>query len=144
MEFRRVLFRSKNGELVFLHQMQAGPADRSYGVHVAKLAGLPESLLKNAAQILERLENEGQQLPASVSKPEEQPALSSEQKESTAENNDVSPDQQLSLFGDSEPAVDPVGEKVVSELKNANLMAMTPMEVMNAVYKWQGRLNKKK
>ncbi|WP_405076568.1 DNA mismatch repair protein MutS [Ligilactobacillus acidipiscis] len=134
----------KNGELVFLHQMQAGPADRSYGVHVAKLAGLPESLLKNAAQILERLENEGQQLPASVSKPEEQPALSSEQKESTAENNDVSPDQQLSLFGDSEPAVDPVGEKVVSELKNANLMAMTPMEVMNAVYKWQGRLNKKK
>ena len=35
----------KDGELVFLHKMQAGPADRSYGVHVAKLAGMPASLL---------------------------------------------------------------------------------------------------
>src|SRR5699024_2077656 len=35
----------KDGELVFLHKIQAGPADRSYGVHVAKLAGLPASLL---------------------------------------------------------------------------------------------------
>ncbi len=33
----------KDGELVFLHQMQDGPADKSYGIHVAKLAGLPDS-----------------------------------------------------------------------------------------------------
>ena len=35
----------KDGELVFLHKMQAGPADRSYGVHVAKLAGMPAKFI---------------------------------------------------------------------------------------------------
>ena len=42
----------KNGELVFLHKVSAGPADKSYGIHVAKLAGMPEDLLKRADQIL--------------------------------------------------------------------------------------------
>ncbi len=42
--------------LVFLHDVQPGPADRSYGVHVAKLAGLPRPAVKRAAQVLKRLE----------------------------------------------------------------------------------------
>ncbi len=51
----------KDGELVFLHQMQNGPADKSYGIHVAKLAGLPDSLLTRADQILTRLETKDDQ-----------------------------------------------------------------------------------
>jgi len=43
-------------ELVFLHEVQAGPADRSYGVQVAKLAGLPARAVKRASDVLKRLE----------------------------------------------------------------------------------------
>ena len=45
-------------EVVFLHKIGTGPADRSYGIHVAALAGLPASLIARAGQILSGLENE--------------------------------------------------------------------------------------
>lgn len=46
-----------NNELIFLHKVINGAADRSYGVHVAKIAGLPNLAVKRARQILEKLEN---------------------------------------------------------------------------------------
>ncbi|WP_034792720.1 DNA mismatch repair protein MutS [Hyphomonas beringensis] len=45
-------------DLVFLHEVQSGPADKSYGVQVARLAGLPKKAVKRAAQILKQLEAE--------------------------------------------------------------------------------------
>ncbi len=45
------------GNIVFLHEVQAGAADRSYGIHVAKLAGLPPAVLSRAEDVLHRLEN---------------------------------------------------------------------------------------
>ncbi|RAX29333.1 UNVERIFIED_CONTAM: hypothetical protein DQE83_28140, partial [Escherichia coli] len=47
----------KDGEVVFLHKMMDVPADKSYGIHVAKIAGLPANLLERAADILHTLEN---------------------------------------------------------------------------------------
>ncbi|MFA7646166.1 MAG: DNA mismatch repair protein MutS [Phenylobacterium sp.] len=47
-----------NGELIFLHEAGPGPADRSYGVQVAKLAGVPAPVVSRARQVLERLERE--------------------------------------------------------------------------------------
>jgi DNA mismatch repair protein MutS len=44
------------GDVVFLHEVAAGTADRSYGIHVARLAGLPERVLRRAAAVLKRLE----------------------------------------------------------------------------------------
>ncbi len=44
------------GEVVFLHEVAKGAADRSYGIHVARLAGLPEPVLKRAAEVLHTLE----------------------------------------------------------------------------------------
>jgi DNA mismatch repair protein MutS len=44
------------GDLVFLHEVQAGPADRSYGVQVAKLAGMPAAAVKRAESVLKKLE----------------------------------------------------------------------------------------
>jgi DNA mismatch repair protein MutS len=44
------------GEVVFLHEVAAGTADRSYGIHVARLAGLPEAVLHRAEAVLKRLE----------------------------------------------------------------------------------------
>ncbi len=48
-----------NGDLVFLHEAVAGPADKSYGVQVAKLAGVPVSVVARARQVLDRLEQDG-------------------------------------------------------------------------------------
>lgn len=149
----------KNGELVFLHKMQMGPADRSYGVHVAKLAGLPESLLQNASQILEKLEQEGQSLAVSsnderlqIKEQIETLETSDDQVATTemptireaAQTSGFNNDEQLSLFGEEESHLSKAQTKVLSELKNTNLMSLTPMDVMNIVYKWQGRLNKGK
>jgi DNA mismatch repair protein MutS len=49
--------REWKGSIVFLHQVVAGSADRSYGVHVARLAGLPTSVLHRAEQILDELQS---------------------------------------------------------------------------------------
>ena len=50
--------REWNGDLVFLHEARSGAADRSYGVQVAKLAGVPASVVGRAREVLERLEGE--------------------------------------------------------------------------------------
>ncbi|MDQ2860654.1 MAG: DNA mismatch repair protein MutS, partial [Pseudomonadota bacterium] len=47
-----------NGELVFLHEAGPGSADRSYGVQVAKLAGVPAAVVARAREVLDRLESE--------------------------------------------------------------------------------------
>ncbi|MEZ5946680.1 MAG: DNA mismatch repair protein MutS [Hyphomonas sp.] len=70
--------REWKNDLVFLHEVQPGPADRSYGVQVAKLAGLPKKAVARAAQILKRLETDpssAESLPlfAAVPLPDEAP-----------------------------------------------------------------------
>ena len=47
----------QNGNVTFLHKITEGPADKSYGIHVAKIAGLPQPLLERADLILQKLEN---------------------------------------------------------------------------------------
>jgi len=47
-----------NGDLIFLHETRPGPADRSYGVQVAKLAGVPPAVVARAREVLDRLERE--------------------------------------------------------------------------------------
>lgn len=124
----------KDGELVFLHKMQSGPADKSYGVHVAKLAGMPEMLLERAATILAHLE--GADKATEVLAPDE-PKIEPELPQTE--------EAQLSLFEPEEQLPEKLsGEKqrVLSELTEANLMAMTPMEVMNTLFAWQERLKK--
>ena len=47
--------------MVFLHEVIKGSADRSYGIHVANLAGLPKEVIRRADQVLKKLEKENQQ-----------------------------------------------------------------------------------
>jgi DNA mismatch repair protein MutS len=51
--------RASGAEVVFLHRLVPGSTDRSYGIHVARLAGLPDPLLEEAERLLKRLEEEG-------------------------------------------------------------------------------------
>lgn len=153
----------QDGDLVFLHQMQPGPADKSYGIHVAKLAGMPTPLLKRAEVILTDLEDEAAAKPAvavpsqtdatatqpaAATEPVGEPAPTAESAPKTATPTpeetataDEAADQQLSLFSD-EPELNPAQAKVIDQLSRLNLMGMTPMDVMSQVYKWQQKLSK--
>ncbi|WP_461244679.1 DNA mismatch repair protein MutS [Secundilactobacillus muriivasis] len=151
----------KNGELVFLHQMQAGPADKSYGIHVAKLAGLPDVLLNRADTILSQLESsqdQHQTVQATATAHQQVQAehaqtapVETVEAVAPAEPDPTSQplepidqaDTQLSLF--SEPEAEPSeADRVVAQIKALNLMGMTPMAVMNQVYKWQQEVTQPK
>ena len=97
----------ENGNVVFLHKIVEGSADRSYGIHVAKLAGVPESLLERASQKLEELES-GQE-PVLAAKPAENANMSLQEEE------------QISFFGFAP-------NPVVERLKAIDLMNLTPSE----------------
>jgi DNA mismatch repair protein MutS len=109
----------KNGEVVFLHKMMEGPADKSYGIHVAKIAGLPSDLLERAATILSALESEEQPL-----KEIEADAIIREETE------------QLSLF--KEVSTDELS--VIDTLRKMNLLEMTPMDALNKLHELQKRI----
>ena len=129
----------KNGELIFLHKMQEGPADKSYGIHVAKLAGMPDKLLKRADSILNKLESENDFTVESTESYTEEKHIEEKNENETSEIQE----EQLSLFQPEAVSLDSNQSKILKEIKNANLMGMTPMDVMNIVFKWQKELNKK-
>ena len=52
----QVVVEEQDAELVFLHKVMPGGADRSYGIEAAKLAGVPPSVVQRARQVLERIE----------------------------------------------------------------------------------------
>lgn len=112
------------GKVVFLHQIQDGAADESYGIHVAKLAELPSSLIDRATVILKQLENNQGNKKSLPSQEEiDQQQLSffvSEQKKQALS----------STKGKKE-------NKLVQALKDLNIMEMTPMEAMNQLYNLQ-------
>ncbi|WP_283678721.1 DNA mismatch repair protein MutS [Lentilactobacillus sp. Marseille-Q4993] len=117
-----------NGELVFLHKIQPGPADKSYGIHVAKLAGLPDKLLTRADKILNELQDKTAEDKVGISSMNAEPEHNNEKEE------------QISLF--PLETVDEHQSEVISQLKRLDLMSKTPMEIMNQVYKWQQKIKK--
>src|SRR5690606_24599029 len=97
-----------DGEVVFLHKIVPGAADRSYGIHVARLAGVPRSVIGRAEVILETLESDHHDSQGRPTVPARQNA------------GNV---RQLSLFG-------PESHPVVDELRGLNLDDMTPLQAM--------------
>ncbi|QQF61298.1 DNA mismatch repair protein MutS [Bacillus mojavensis] len=125
-----------NGTVVFLHQIKEGAADKSYGIHVAQLAELPEDLISRAQDILKELEHSGNKPEVPVQKPEV-PVQKHEVKVEPA---------QLSFFDESDkPAVSPKLSKkekqVLDIFKSLNILDMTPLEAMNEMYKLQKKLH---
>lgn len=114
----------KDGEVVFLHKMMTGPADKSYGVHVAKLAGLPDDLLERASDILVHLE--AKTTDVTIESIKEQPI----------QQDVVEETEQLSLFG----GLSESETTVLTELKELSLLEMTPMDALNCLFKLQKKL----
>ena len=104
----------KDGEVTFLHKIAEGAADKSYGIHVAKIAGLPSSLLNRADRILYDLETSGANLPLKA-----KASLSA--KEASQE--------QLSLF-----AVEDSHQELLNTLKQLDVTNLTPREAMNTLF----------
>ncbi len=97
--------------VVFLRRIVRGKTDRSYGIHVAQLAGLPRAVIARAQEILTELESQGTATPLRP----------------TA----VSGPQQLSLFSLTHP--------LVAELKQLDINALTPLAALNVLYELQQR-----
>ncbi len=97
------------GQVVFLHAIVPGGADRSYGIHVGQLAGLPRPVVARAEEILRQLEK------------------------SSGKAVKISPDlpRQLALFPETNP--------VLAELKALDINGLSPIEALNKLYEWKRR-----
>jgi DNA mismatch repair protein MutS len=97
-------------EVVFLHEIRPGGADKSYGIHVAQLAGLPKQVVSRASEIMRQLEQKA------------------------AENDTLSIDpngpMQLDLFNEGP---DPIRQ----EIEGVDVNTMTPLEALNFLYALQ-------
>lgn len=99
----------EEGKVIFLRRVAPGGADRSYGIHVAQLAGLPKAVIHRAEEILLALERDqaGRKSGETPVKNEEQPL-------------------QLSIFG--------MESKVEEEIRGLDVDALTPIEAINKLY----------
>lgn len=101
-----------DGSVVFLHKIIAGGADKSYGIHVAQLAGLPAPVISRANEIMTELEK------------------------SAARGVKINPQaaQQVALFPETNPLLD--------ELKDVDVNSLSPIEALNKLFEWQKRFRK--
>jgi DNA mismatch repair protein MutS len=96
-------------DVVFLHKVIAGGADKSYGVHVAQLAGMPRPVIERAKELLNQLEQ---------TKPNRQASVKAEKPAK----------RQLSLFEDNTP------HPVIEALKAVNVDELTPIQALTKLY----------
>jgi len=110
--------------VVFLRRVVEGTSDRSYGIQVARLAGLPRSVIDRAREILSNLESD------EVDR-DGMPRL--------ARHRDATRDKrrQLNLFGGEE---DPSAEEVLKEIRALDLNALTPLEALQVLFRMNSRL----
>ena len=121
-----IAVKERGSDVAFLRRIIPGAADKSYGIHVAKLAGLPKAVLKRAEQILAELETEQAKLDA-------------------VETADVSADaaggktaQAATVKATPAPAMGSLFTSGLSDaLLGLDIMTMTPIEALNKLYKLQ-------
>jgi len=101
-----------DNKVIFLRKLVRGGSEHSFGIHVAKMAGMPQSIVKRAEQILKQLETDNRQ--SDIAKPVDKIA---QQREGY----------QLTFF----QLDDPVLEQVRDEIKNLDINNLTPLEALN-------------
>jgi DNA mismatch repair protein MutS len=105
------------GEVIFLRKIVPGGVDKSYGIHVAQLAGLPRSVVHRANEVLAELEENSRKAPAGRSlkyrRPREAP-------------------RQLPLLGQKPP--------VLEELQKLDINSLTPLEALTKLYELQKKI----
>jgi DNA mismatch repair protein MutS len=125
-----IAVKEKGDDIVFLRKIIKGGADRSYGIQVAKLAGVPEMVIDRAKEILaELLDKDILERVQNITVPQK----------SDTKNKIDTPDElelnQLSLFDTVKD------EDVIEELKNIEISTLTPLDALNTLYRLQNKLN---
>ena len=103
-----VSVKETGGGIVFLRKVEPGAADRSYGIEVAKLAGLPNEVIERAREVLNEHENAERQLTGQLANDDSRPA----------------PAAQLTIFT-------PISQPVLEKLREVDLNRLTPLEALN-------------
>lgn len=117
----RVAVKEEGDRIVWLRKIMPGGTDRSYGIQVARLAGLPQAVIEKAKEVLWSLENNGGV--RGVVRPETRIQTRTEKV-------------QLTLFEAEE-------HPVVQEIQNLDIQTMSPIEALNKLYDLQSRLKKR-
>jgi DNA mismatch repair protein MutS len=112
-----VAVKENAGGIVFLRKVELGAADRSYGIEVGKLAGLPPEVVMRAREVLHEHENAEQQTTAHLSPGAREPE----------------PQMQLTMFT-------PLSQKIVDRLKEADPNNLTPLEALNLLHELKKQL----
>ncbi|MDA0524760.1 DNA mismatch repair protein MutS [Methanococcoides alaskense] len=116
-------------DLVFLRKIVPGATDKSYGIHVARLAGVPHKVTQRAKEVLQDIEDES--------------AISKESDSKRSRKKKSAQYTQLMLFdpeGSSAPVAEP--DPVVEELKELDVNSMTPIEALNKLSELQKKAGK--
>ena len=124
-----IAVKEKGDDIVFLRKIVKGGADKSYGIQVAKLAGVPDPVINRAKEIVEEL------VTADITgKVKDIAVQGSETKKKTQKKLDEVDLTQMSLFDTVKD------DDVLNELKELDISHMTPMDAMNKLYQLQNKL----
>ncbi len=116
----------KDGKVVFLHKLKDGPADKSYGIHVAELAQLPEQIISRARDILATFEDQEEKGGSAVQVSETQLSFFDEQPKTRKEPVVIQDDKST--------------DKIIKKLKKVNISGTTPLEALQLLYELQNEL----
>ena len=121
-----IAVKEKGDDIVFLRKIIKGGADRSYGIQVARLAGVPDSVIERAKQLAEELST------ADITAAVKDITSGSQKKKVVYDEVDLA---QMSLF---ETVKD---TDIIDEIKKLELGTMTPLEALNFLYNMQNKIN---
>jgi DNA mismatch repair protein MutS len=126
----------KDGKIVFLRKLKEGPAAESYGIHVAKLAGLSQSVLQRAAQIMETLKERDVDLSETSQYDRSILVNQNENAVNQNENTDGNAKNKGKRVFSAPPAVknEDKFEKMMGEIEPEH---MTPLEALNLLCQWK-------
>ena len=125
-----IAVKEKGDDIVFLRKIVKGGADKSYGIQVAKLAGVPELVIGRAKEIVEELSDED--ITARVSEiASKERVVKKKPKVKKYDDVDIA---QMSLFDTVKD------DDVLEELKNLDVGNMTPVDALNTIYRLQNKL----
>ena len=124
-----IAVKEQGDDIVFLRKIIKGGADKSYGIQVAKLAGIPDSVITRAKEIVVDL------IDADISAKAREIAISSKPAVKNKQfNKDDTDAIQMSLFDTVKD------DDILNELKKTDISNMTPMDALNTLYKLQNKL----
>ena len=123
-----IAVKERGDDIVFLRKIVKGGADKSYGIQVAKLAGVPDSVLDRAKELVDELVH------TDITSTFKDLAENSRKTKPKAVHYDEVDLEQISLFDTVQD------QDIIEELKNLDITMLTPMDAMNTLYRLQNKL----